>query len=195
MRTLFATTTYRLRVAPRSADMTIVADDSLGDRPYDLAWTGAQPVLEEHDGEIAVRYSLRGRIAALGGGTLALRLNPSFAWEIELEGGVSGLRADLRGLRVAAIAVGGGASDVLFDLPAPDGALALRVDGGASQLVVRRPVGAEVALAVDGGVSGLTFDGDQIGSIGGRFTREARAADHVALTIGGGASRLTVASG
>jgi hypothetical protein len=193
MRTLFATTTFRLHVAPRSADMTIVADSTLGDRLYDLAWTGAQPVVEERDREISIRYSLRGRVAALGGGTLALRLNPSIAWEIDLEGGVSGLRADLRGLRVASIAVSGGASDVLFDLPAPDGELALQVKGGASELVVRRPAGADVALAVDGGVSRLRFDDEEIGSIGGRFRREARTADHVALTIGGGASRLTVA--
>jgi hypothetical protein len=173
--------------------MTIVADPTLADRPYDLSWTGAQPVVAEHDGEVAVRYSLRGRVAALGGGTLALRLNPSVAWEIELEGGVSGLRADLRDLRVRSIAVTGGAKDVLFELPDPEGALAVRIDGGASELVVRRPAGAEVALAVDGGVSRLRFDAEEIGSIGGRFRREARAADHVALSIGGGASRLTVA--
>ena len=193
MRTLFATTTFRLDVAPRSADMTIVADSSLGHRPYDLSWTGAQPVVTERDGAVSVHYSLRGRAAALGGGTLALRLNPSVAWEIALEGGVSGLRADLRGLRVASITVTGGASDVLFDLPAPDGELAVRVDGGASELVVRRPAGAEVALAVEGGVSRLQFDDEEIGSIGGRFRRKARAADHVALSIGGGASRLTIA--
>ena len=191
MRTLFATT-QRLSVAPRAADMTIVADSALGDRPYDLTWTGPEPVVEERDDTVAVRYSLRGRVAALTGGTLALRLNPSVAWEIALEGGISKLRADLRGLRMSSIAVTGGASDVLFDLPAPEGELALRVEGGASELVVRRPAGAEVALAVDGGVSRLRFDDEEIGSIGGRFRREARAADHVALSIGGGASRLTI---
>jgi hypothetical protein len=193
MRTPFATTSRRLRIAPRSADMTIVADAALGDRPYDLTWTGPKPHVEEREGEISIRYSLRGRMAALGGRTLALRLNPSVAWELELEGGVSGLRADLRGLRVAAIAVGGGASDVLFDLPAPEGELPLRVQGGASELVVRHPPGTEVALTVDGGVSRLRLDDEEMGSIGGRFRREARGVDRVAVTIGGGASRLTIA--
>jgi hypothetical protein len=129
----------------------------------------------------------------MGGGTLALRLNPSVAWEIELDGGVSGLRADLRGLRVESVAVTGGASDVLFELPAPDGSLAVRIEGGASNLVVRRPKSTGVALAVDGGVSRLRVDDEEIGSIGGRFRRDAHTEDHVALTILGGASRLTVA--
>jgi hypothetical protein len=187
-------TTTRLRIAPRAADLSLVADPTL-ERLYDIDWTGAEPSIREDDGAVDIRYTLRGRLQALAphGASLALRLTPAAIWTIELDRGVSGLRADLRDLQVAAVVIRGGASDVELDLPTPRGELAVRIEGGVSTATVRHPEGVPVDLAIDGGASRLRFDEHAIGSAGGelRFPG-APGADRVALQILGGASHLTI---
>jgi hypothetical protein len=188
-----STTTARLRVVPRATDLTIVADPTIEQR-YAASWDGPEPAIEERDDDLDVRYSFRGRLAALAGGALTLRLNPAYTWEIEIEGGVSGLRADLRELRVASIVVSGGAKDVEFHLPAPDGELPLRIAGGVGKALVRRPEGVPVAVEIDGGASNLRVDDEKFGAIGGKVRMAVGGGDNrVALRILGGASRLTVA--
>jgi hypothetical protein len=186
-----STTTARLRVAPRSTDLTIVADPTVEQR-YAASWEGPEPAIEERNDDLDVRYSFRGRLAALTGGELTLRLNPAYTWEIEIVGGVSGLRANLSELRIAAIRVTGGAKEVEFDLPAPDGELPLRIDGGVSKAVVRRPAGVPVAVEIDGGATHLRVDDETFGAIGGKVRMAASGGDRVALRIRGGASRVTV---
>ena len=126
--------TYRIQVTPRATQLTIVADASL-ERPFAVGSEGAEPVIRERGDAVEIEYSFAGRVRAASSrrGSLTVTLNPSYAWEIDLRGGVSGLRADLSGLDVSAISVGGGASDIAIDLPAPHGELPLRIEGGVSR--------------------------------------------------------------
>jgi hypothetical protein len=91
------TTTLELRITPRAAALTIAADPTL-ERPYQVSWEGAAPTVRERRDAVEVGYTLAGRLRALAprGGSLTVTLNPAVAWAIELRGGVSGLRADLR---------------------------------------------------------------------------------------------------
>jgi hypothetical protein len=186
----------RLCIEPRAAALTIAGDASLDDA-YRVCWEGAAPRVREHDEVTEIDYTLPKRLRAASprGGSLALALSPAVAWAIELRGGVSGLRADLRGLWVAAITITGGASDLVIDLPTPTGELPLRVEGGVSRATVRRPKTAAVSLHVEGGASELRLDAHRFGSIGGtvrqRTATEATGSE-VAIRVLGGASRLTI---
>jgi hypothetical protein len=188
-------TAARLRIAPRAADLTLVADPTL-DVLFDVDWTGAEPTVRSEDGGIDVRYTPRARLRALSPrhASLTLRLNPVADWTIEIAGGVSGLRADLSDLSVAALTIEGGASDVEVALPAPDGELALRIEGGVSKATVRRPAGVPADVAIDGGASDLVVDERVLGAIGGALRLAgAEGDDRVAVRVLGGASKLTVA--
>ena len=123
-------------------------------------------------------------------------LNPAVPWEISLKGGMWKLAADFRGLELRLLDVGGGASDVEIWLPAPVGPVAVRVSGGASHVRLHRPVASALRADVTGGASQLIFDGQRLGSIGGRNRLEtpgfAAAADRYEVRLSGGASQLDI---
>jgi hypothetical protein len=190
-------TTHHLHITPRAAALRILADRSL-ERPYLVSWEGAEPTVREHDGEIDIDYSIGGRLRAMSrrSATLTVALNPAVPWAIELRGGASGLRADLRDLDLSEIAISGGASDLALELPEPNCELALRVAGGLSEATVRRPSGVPVGVEIDGGATELRLDDDHLGAVGGAVRQRTQgAADgsgEIAISINGGASRLTV---
>jgi hypothetical protein len=191
------TTAARLRIAPRAATLVLVGDPTL-DRLYAAEWAVAAPQIEEREGEIDVRYTIGDRMKALGprNASLTLRLNPAARWTLDIDGGVSGLRADLRDLGVASIAIAGGATDVELDLPAPRGELAVTIAGGVSRAAIRRPAAIPVGVEIAGGASRLRLDEEAIGAVGGHVRlvtpAGAHGDDRVALAIRGGASRLTI---
>jgi hypothetical protein len=186
-----------IRIAPRASALTITADPTLDDA-YSVSWDGPAPRVRERDGAIEIDYTVPARLQAMSPRrrSLALALNPGVDWELELEGGVSRLRADLRELRLSALDVDGGASDVTVDLPRPAGKLPLRIKGGASGLVVRRPAAVPVSVEIDGGATGLRLDESELGAIGGTVRQRTPGASNgggeVALHILGGASDVTV---
>jgi hypothetical protein len=124
-------------------------------------------------------------------------LNGAIPWELVFGGGVSRLRADLRGVALRRLEIAHGASDLEVVLPEPEGVTRLRVGGGASKVTFRRPAGVAVALSIAGGSSKLTLDDLGYPSIGGGMRLSSRnggeAADRYEIEIGGGASELTVA--
>jgi hypothetical protein len=190
-------TTLSLHITPRAAELTITADPTL-ERPYQLSWEGPVPTVREQGGEVEVGYTFGGRLRAMSplGGSLSVALSPAVRWAIELRGGVSGLRADLRDLQVSRIAVTGGARDVELDLPRPRDQLELRVEGGVSGATVRRPAGVPVAVEIDGGATDLRLDDVHLGAVGGavrqRTPAEPGGDGEIAIRVMGGASQLSV---
>lgn len=185
-----------LQITPRAARLTLAADAAL-ERPIQVDWEGTAPTVRERGGRIEVAYSLGGRIRELSPrrGVLAVALDPAEAWTIELRGGVSGLQADLRYIQVTAIVVSGGASDIAIDLPRPQDELMLRVEGGASRAMIRRPAGVPVSLAIDGGATDLRLDDAHLGSVGGTIRQRTpgdRDQAGIAVRVLGGASGLTI---
>jgi len=81
-------------------------------------------------------------------------------------------------------------------LAEPSGEVSIRFDGGASDVVVRRPKGVAVGVLVGGGASKLALDDQHFGAIGGETRLEspeyAGATDRYEITITGGASNLTI---
>jgi hypothetical protein len=184
-----------LRITPRAASLTIAADPTL-DRPCQVNWQGPEPTVREDEDGIEISYGVAGRLRAMAprGGSLAVALNPALDWAIVLRGGVSDLRADLRELRVSAIAITGGASDIVFDLPRPSGDLPVRIDGGVSEAMIDRPAGVPVRVEIDGGATGLRIDDDVLGAVGGLVRQRAAGEPdgEIVVHVGGGASGFTV---
>ena len=180
-----------LRITPRAAALTIGS----GEGPLRAKWRGPAPRIRDRRGVTEVGYGVLGRLRALvtPRSSLALTLDPRIALDLEIAGGVSGLRADLRELDIRALTVSGGASDVVMDLPAPAHEMPVRIEGGANRTVVRRPSEAPVSVEIDGGASGLSIDGERLGAIGGHVMRHAGAgAPGVQLRVLGGAAQLGI---
>ena len=101
-------------------------------------------------------------------------------------------------LRVTALEVTGGASDIEVTLPAPVGIVPVRMSGGASEVLLRRPAGTEARAEMSGGASQLIFDGQRLGAVGGRMVLAsggfAEASDRYEIRFTGGASQVTVAT-
>jgi hypothetical protein len=127
-----------------------------------------------------------------------ISLSTRVPWEIEIPGGAANCDADLGGLELLSLRIGGGASQVEIALPPPIGAVPVAIGGGASQVTLRRPADVPVRLQVRGGASKLAFDEQSFGAIGGRTQLQSEgfreAADRYEISVGGGASHLTVAT-
>ena len=130
------------------------------------------------------------------GASATFALTPRLPWALELRGGLSAFRADLRTLDLRSLQVLGGASDVSVSLPRPSGTVLVRLVGGASDVLFRRPAGAEARLRVTGGAASLTFDAQRLGAVGGTVRLEtpgwATATDRYDFEITGGAAGLEV---
>jgi len=127
-----------------------------------------------------------------------ISLSTTVPWEIEIPGGAARVEATLDGIELLGLRIGGGASEVEITLPPPIGAVPVSIGGGASQVTVRRPTEVPVRLQIRGGASKLAFDEQSFGAIGGRTQLQSEgfreAADRYEITIGGGASHVTVAT-
>jgi hypothetical protein len=123
-------------------------------------------------------------------------LNSSIPWDIEVRGGASRFRADLREMRLGSLNLEGGGNRIEAVLPAPSGAVIVAILGGASNAVICRPTGVSARLRVKGGVTNLTFDGRRIGAAGGELDLGSRvyedAADLYDVLVTGGANNLSI---
>ena len=127
-----------------------------------------------------------------------IELNARVPWDVEVRGGASRLLADLRGLRLGSLSVDGGASRLEVVLPAPSGAVAVVILGGASNVAIHRPAGAAVRLRLDGGATNLDFDERHIGAAGGELDLRSGdyggATDSYGITVTGGANNFIIDS-
>jgi hypothetical protein len=154
------------------------------------------PYVSVHGGTVTVAQKRRFRLFDWRSESADIALNTSIPWTVSLLGGMWQLAADLREIRLEALTVSGGASEVEIWLPAPGGIVPVAVSGGASSVRVHRPAGAAVRAAISGGASELEFDGQRLGGVGGRNVLESTgfgtAADRYEFRFSGGASQVTI---
>jgi hypothetical protein len=189
-----------LEIAPGASHLTIDAAN-LVDELYRADFDGPQPTVEVKDGQVRVRYRLSPvewirRALFEGGHGGHITLNTAVPWRIAVRGGASTVSADLTGLRVDAIEVRGGASDLLLALGRPSGTVPLHISGGASDVLVRRPSNVPVRVLVRGGLSDVAFDDGAFGAVSGPTRLQSpgwdEAHDRYDVEISGGASDLAV---
>jgi hypothetical protein len=113
-----------------------------GSRPILLSLADAAPAADQKNG-----YAV------------AVVLNSAVTWSIDLAGGTQRTDADLRGGKVAAIAVMAGSDILDVSLPRPAGTVPFLFAGGASQFRLSLPNGVPAQVIVGGGAGYLTVDG------------------------------------
>jgi hypothetical protein len=125
-----------------------------------------------------------------------VELNARIPWDIEVRGGASRLVADLRGLRLGALSVNGGASRLEVVLPAPSGTVVVVILGGASNVAIQRPNGIAARLRVSGGATKLKFDDRRVGASGGEVNLQSwnyeGAIERYDIAVTGGANNLSI---
>ena len=188
-------TVGRLEFTRGAAKVNIRVDPELAEL-YRAEFEGGTPDIRVDGGTVAIGHKRRFRPFDWRGANSDIWLATAVPWEIALKGGMWKLSADLRGLELRSLEVGGGASDVEIWLPAPSGPVSVRVSGGASHVRVHRPAGAALRAVITGGASQLVFDGHELGAVGGRNYHEspgfAAAQDRYEVRFSGGASQLTI---
>jgi hypothetical protein len=130
---------------------------------------------------------------------LVVTLSDRIPWSIQVGGGATNLRLDLRRLQLSKLEVSGGANRLDAQLPSPKGTVLIDVSGAASNLTLRAPAQSEWRVAVSGGVSAVTINGSSSGTLGGELQRQSpgynSATDRFDITISGGASRVDFRTG
>ena len=185
----------RLEFTKGAARLTLRGDGSLTEL-YRATFEGPAPEIAVSGGAVTVQQRRRFRPFDWRNQSADFALAAVVPWEISLRGGMWKLVADLRELSVRSLDVTGGASDIEIFLPQPAGMVPVRISGGASEVVVHRPRGAEARAEVSGGASALVFDGQRLGAVAGRTVLSsggfADAADRFEIRFSGGASKVTV---
>ena len=158
---------------------------------------GPASQVREQDGIVTVRQRRR-HLPSLSRNERAdeILLNGSIPWEVEVRGGASNFVVDLDGLKLRSLEIKGGASQVTLTLAPPSGTIPLRVLGGAEGMTIRRPKGVAARVRVSRGVSGLVFDEQSHGDVGGETSLQSPdydgAADRYDIEVSGGVSGLTI---
>jgi hypothetical protein len=155
------------------------------------------PVRPELSGAAPVVLSLHG---ADGGRRAPYAVNvvlsSSVMWGLDFAGGTQRTTADLRGGKVAGIAVTAGSADLALALPRPDGTLSILLAGGASQCLISVPAGVPARVSAEGGAGQVTLDAQsQTGVAGGTVITSpgwSAAASRLDIDATAGVSRLLV---
>ncbi len=155
----------RLVVASGLTQLTVRADDAM-DELYKAHFEGSVPDVKAKDGVVTVRYPRRLWVLSGGQGTAEITLNAALPWWIVIQGGVSGITAELGGLNLAGLEVTGGMSMVSLEFPAPTSVIPVRISGSASQITVRRPAGVPARVHLKGWASEFTFDNQTFSNLG-----------------------------
>jgi len=120
-----------------------------------------------------------------------------------MNSGAGEFDVDLSDVRVTDVRMNTGASTLRLVLPKPSGDVAVRIDAGASNLVVTVPDGVDARISTSGGLLTLRSDNGRLGEGGGtggcvtcgssvQTTGYSSAKDRVTVTMTAGASSITV---
>jgi len=153
--------------------------------------------------DVRLDQSSSGFFHPVAAGDVEIRLASDVPASLTINVGAGEFDVDLSDVRVSDAKVNVGASSMRFVLPKPSGDVAIRMNGGASNIVLVVPDGVEARIATTGGLLSLRSDNTRVGSgggVGGCFacgssietSGYGAAHDRVTLTISAGASSIVV---
>ena len=136
-------------------------------------------------------------------GDVQIRLASDVPTSLTINVGAGEFDVDLSDVRVTDAKVNVGASSMRFVVPKPSGDIAIRMNGGASNIVIVVPDGVDARIATTGGLLSLRSDNPRLGTTGsasGVFaggtsvetSGYGAAQNRVTLTISAGASSIVV---
>jgi hypothetical protein len=123
-------------------------------------------------------------------------LNSAVTWSLDLAGGTQRTAADLRGGKVAGVAVTAGSAELDMSLPRPAGTVPFLLAGGVSLFRLSLPGGVPAQVTVAGGASFVSIDDQNLTGIAGGTVLTppgwATASSRFDIDATSGFSRLTV---
>jgi len=139
----------------------------------------------------------------VGAGDVEIRLASDVPTSLTINLGAGEFDIDLSDVRVTDARVNVGASSMRFVVPKPSGDVAIRMNGGASNIVLVVPDGVDARIVTTGGLLSLRSDNTRLGSGGGtggcvacgssvETSGYGAAHDRVTVTISAGASSIVV---
>jgi DNA-binding MarR family transcriptional regulator len=185
-----------LEFATGAAGLRIRAFEDDPNALYEASFEGAQPTARLQDGSLSFRYKRMSPFEWGGKHSGLVALSTRIPWNIDLRGGASRVVLEGADLQLASLSVHGGASAIDLSLPSPRGTVRACFEGGVSRAQIQHPAGVPVELQVRGGANRLEFGPQRFGAIGGDLRLASPdwdlATDRYVISVGGGASRLTV---
>jgi cell wall-active antibiotic response 4TMS protein YvqF len=131
-----------------------------------------------------------------GGRSVDLSLSDQIPWSISINGGATQQTLDFSKLKLSRISVNGGAEQITMTLPVPTGSVPIEINGGAANVTIHRPAGAEASLTMTGGVNDFTADGQHQSSLAGEMHWQSSgytgASNRYDIRVSGGANHVTV---
>ena len=100
-------------------------------------------------------------------GDIQIRLASDVPTSLTINVGAGEFDVDLSDVRVTDARVDVGASSMRFVVPKPSGDVAIRMNGGASNIVLVVPDGVDARIVTTGGLLSLRSDNTRLGSGGG----------------------------
>ena len=157
------------------------------------------PVRPVLSGSRLIVLSLTGAAAAPGQGSgyaVKVVLNSAVTWSLDLAGGTQRTEADLRGGKVAGVAVTAGSAELDVSLPRPAGTVPFLLAGGVSLFRLSLPGDVPAQVTVGGGASFVSIDDQNLTGIAGGTVLTppgwATATSRFDIDATSGFSRLTV---
>jgi hypothetical protein len=125
---------------------------------YQARFEGSVPNVAAKDGAVTIRYPRR--LVDLSGEQrqAVVTLSRAIPWQMVIQSGGSDVTAELGGLDLASFEIKGGGSSIHLELPVPSGVVPIRISGGGSAILVRRPAGVAVRAHLKGWGSACIFD-------------------------------------
>lgn len=196
----------RLVVSSGISTLTLRAD-TRGDTGtadlYRARFEGPLPDVSAKDGVVSIRYPRRLASWVVGWPKRIAKvtLTPTIPWWIAIQGGVSEVNAELGSLNLAGLDVKGGMSMIHLNLPWPSAVVPMvpiRIRGGASEIIVRRPAGVAARVHLKGWASQFVFDDEAFSNMGNDVRMQSpgfeAAAARYDIEILSSASMVTVTS-
>ena len=178
--------------------LTVRADDELADL-YQARFEGPIPDVKATDGVVTIRYPRRLWILSGVKRAAEVTLSAAIPWQITIKGGASAMTAELGSLNLAGLEVKGGANIIRLDLPAPSGVVPIRISGGGSAIIVRRPAGTAARAHLKGWASLFVFDDQTFSDVGNDVRLQSPGYEATApcydIEVSSSGSMVTITSG
>ncbi|HCI78496.1 MAG TPA: MarR family transcriptional regulator [Ktedonobacter sp.] len=185
----------RLVVSSGISQLTLRADKTLTDL-YQAHFEGTVPDVKAKEGVVTMRYP-RG-LWAIGNKQRVAEvvLNAAIPWQIGIQGGAAEVVAELDGLNLAGLEVKGGLSTIRLKLPMPENVVPIRISGGASEVIVRRPGGVAARVHLKGWASSFIFDDQRFSNMGNDVRMQSSdfnvAAPYYDIEVASSVSTVTI---
>ena len=166
---------------------------------YQARFEGPVPDVKAKDGVVTIRYPRRLWVPSREKRAAEVTLSRAIPWQIVIQGGAWEITAELGGLNLAGLEVKGGLNMIRLDLPAPSGVVPMRISGGASEVIIRRPAGTAARVHIKGWAYKFVFDDQTFSAVGNDVRLQSPGFDpatpYYDIEVASSASQLTITSG